>query len=420
MTSREKICAALEHRQSDKVPVDFGGTSVSGINASTVYKLRKALNLPEKPVKVVCSYQLLGETDDDLAEKLGCDCVPIMAYKTMFGFKNEGWKPWTLSDGTPVLVPEKFNTRYESNGGVYQYPEGDTSSPASGYMPSGGFFFDAVDRQKPFDEDNPAVADNTEEFVRISDDELRYVQEQADRLYKNTDRAVIGGISGAALGDVSMVPATWMKQPRGIRDVAEWYVSMASRQDFLKEVFDRQSEIAVENLKLYYEAVGDKVAVVYLCGADFGTQNAPMCSTQLFDEVYLPYYRRMTDWIHQNTKWKIFKHSCGSIMPLIPSIIKAGIDILNPVQNSAVNMDAKILKDTFGDKLTFWGGGVDTQKALPFGSPQEVYDQVTERIGIYNRDGGFVFNTIHNTQAKVPVENFLAMVEAIKNSGIAK
>jgi uroporphyrinogen-III decarboxylase len=284
-------------------------------------------------------------------------------------------------------------------------------------MPTGGFFFDAVNRQEPFDEDDPAVADNTEEFIRISDDELRYVQKQADLLYKNTDRAVVGGISGAALGDVSMVPATWMKQPRGIRDVAEWYVTMASRQDFLKEVFDRQSEIAVENMKLYYEAVGDKIAVLYLCGADFGTQNAPMCSTQLFDEVYLPYYRRMTDWIHQNTKWKIFKHTCGSIMPLIPSLIKAGIDILNPVQNSAANMDAKTLKDTFGDKLTFWGGGVDTQKALPFGTPQEVYDQVTERIRIYNKGGGFVFNTIHNTQAKVPPENFLAMVEAIKNSG---
>jgi uroporphyrinogen-III decarboxylase len=258
------------------------------------------------------------------------------------------------------------------------------------------------------------VADNTEEFVRISDDELRYAQEQAERLYKNTDRAVTGGITGTAIGDISNVPATWMKQPKGIRDVAEWYVTMASRQDFLKEVFDRQSEIAVENLKLYYQAVGDKIAVLYLCGADFGTQNAPMCSTQLFDEVYLPYYRRMTDWIHQNTKWKIFKHTCGSIMPLIPSLIKAGIDILNPVQNSAVNMDAKTLKDKFGDKLTFWGGGVDTQGTLPFGTPQEVYDQVTERIDIYNRGGGFVFNTIHNTQAKVPPENFVAMIEAIK------
>jgi uroporphyrinogen-III decarboxylase len=297
---------------------------------------------------------------------------------------------------------------------VYQYPEGDTTAPASGHMPAGGFFFDAIIRQGPFDEDNPSVADNTEEFTRIRDDELHYAQEQADYLYKNTNRAVIGGISGTSLGDVSMVPATWMKQPKGIRDVAEWYVAMASQQDFLKEVFDRQSEVAVENLKLYYEAVGNKIDVLYLCGTDFGSQHSLLCSTRLFDDVYLPYYRRMTDWVHKNTNWKVFKHCCGSIRSLIPSIINAGIDILNPVQNSAANMDAQTLKDSFGDKLTFWGGGVDTQKTLPFGTPQEVYDQVTERIGIYNRGGGFVFNTIHNTQAKVPPENFLAMIDAVK------
>lgn len=414
MTSRERIQAALEHRQPDKVPVDFGGTSVSGISASTVYKLRKAFNLPERPVRVVCSYQLLGEIDEELMEKLDCDCAPIMAYKTMFGFRNEGWKPWTLSDGTPVLVPEKFNAKYEPNGGVFQYPEGDTSLSASGYMPEGGFFFDAIIRQDDFDEDNPSVADNTEEFVRISDDELRCAQERADYLYTNLERAIIGGISGTALGDISMVPATWMKHPRGIRDVAEWYMSMASRQDFLREIFDRQTEIALENLKLYHQAVGDKITVLYLCGADFGSQNAPMCSTQLFDEVYLPYYKRMTAWIHGNTKWKVFKHTCGSIMPLIPSLIEAGIDILNPVQNSVVNMDPQKLKDTFGDVLTFWGGGVDTQKTLPFGTPDEVYEQVKERISIYNCGGGFVFNTIHNTLAKVPPENFLAMLKAIK------
>jgi uroporphyrinogen-III decarboxylase len=122
----------------------------------------------------------------------------------------------------------------------------------------------------------------------------------------------------------------------------------------------------------------------------------------------------MTDWIHQNTNWKIFKHCCGSIKPLIPSIIKAGIDILNPVQNSAVDMDASELKKEFGSKLTFWGGGVDTQQTLPFGTPDDVYRQVTERIKIYNQNGGFVFSTIHNTQARVPVENFLAMIEALR------
>ncbi|MDR2478127.1 MAG: hypothetical protein LBD48_02305 [Treponema sp.] len=205
-----------------------------------------------------------------------------------------------------------------------------------------------------------------------------------------------------------------MKNPKGIRDIEEWYVSMASRGDFLKELFDRQTEIAVENLKRYCQAVGNNIDVIYLCGTDFGTQNGPMCSPALFDEIYLPYYKRMIDWIHHNTSWKVFKHCCGSIKPLIPKLIDAGFDILNPVQNSARDMDPQTLKDEFGGKITFWGGGVDTQHTLPFSTPEEVYAQVTERVRIYNQNGGFVFNTIHNTQSGVPVANFVAMVDAVK------
>ena len=122
----------------------------------------------------------------------------------------------------------------------------------------------------------------------------------------------------------------------------------------------------------------------------------------------------MIDWVHGNTNWKVFKHCCGSIKPLIPKFIEAGFDILNPVQNSARDMDPQVLKDEFGDRITFWGGGVDTQHTLPFGTPDEVYKQVTERIRIYHKSGGFVFNTIHNTQPGTPVENFLAMIDAVK------
>jgi uroporphyrinogen-III decarboxylase len=413
MTSRERVHAALEHREPDKVPVDFGGTVVTGISASMVYKLRKAFNLPEHPVKVIECYQMLGGVEDDLREKLCSDCVQMTPYNSMFGFRNEGWKSWTLFDGTPVLVPQGFNTKPASNGGIYQYPQGDQSVQPSGFLPSGGYYFDALIRQAPFDEDNPSVQDNLEDFALLSDEELKYFEAQAASL-QSSSYAVIGGISGTSLGDIALVPGVFMKNPKGIRDVEEWYVSMAIRQDFLKELYDKQTQLAIKNLKLFYEAVGDRVDVFYLCGADFGSQNGPMCSTEVFDEIYLPYYRRMTSWIHQNTNWKVFKHCCGSIVPLIPSIIEAGIDILNPIQNSAVGMDPQILKDKFGGKLTFWGGGVDTQHTLPFGTSQEVYDQVTERIGVYNKSGGFVFNPIHNTQSKVPVENFLAMIEAIK------
>jgi uroporphyrinogen-III decarboxylase len=413
LTSRERVRKALEHESPDKLPVDFGASAVTGISASVVYQLRKAYKLPEHPVRIIDCYQMLGEIEEDLQEKLGCDCVQIVGYTNLFGFRNADWKPWTLSDGTPVLVPGDFNTEFSGDGGLYQYPEGDFSERPSGLMPKGGYYFDAIIRQEPFDEDNPSADDNMEEFGPISDEALRYAQKAADEA-ANKGRAVIANMGGTALGDIALVPGTFLKHPRGIRDVEEWYVSMAIRQDFLKELYDRQSEQAVKNFKLYKEAVGDKIDVLYLCGTDFGSQNGPMCSVELFDEVYLPYYRRMTDWIHRNTNWKVFKHCCGSIKPLIPSIIKAGIDILNPVQNSAADMDPSALKKEFGEKITFWGGGVDTQKTLPFGTPQEVYDQVTERIKIYNHSGGFVFTTIHNTQARVPVENFMAMVDAVK------
>jgi uroporphyrinogen-III decarboxylase len=414
VTSRERIICALEHRQPDRVPVDFGSSAVTGINASVVYQLRRAFKLPEHPVRITDCYQMLGEVEEDLREKLGCDCVQLLPYNNLFGFRNADWKPWTLFDGTPVLVPGNFNTEITPDGGLYQYPQGDRSAPPSGYMPRDGYYFDALIRQEAFDEDNPSVQDNMEEFTPLSEEELRYNQEQAALLRKHTECAVIAGMGGTALGDIAMVPATFLKHPKGIRDVEEWYVSMAIRQDFLKELYDQQTLQAIENLKRYKEAVGDNIDVIYLCGADFGSQNGPMCSTELFNEVYLPYYRRMTDWIHQNTSWRVFKHCCGSIKPLIPSIIEAGIDILNPVQNSAVDMDAADLKKEFGGKITFWGGGVDTQQTLPFGKPEQVYEQVSERIRIYNQNGGFVFSPIHNTQARVPVENFIAMVDAIR------
>ena len=415
MTSRERIASALNHRQPDKLPVDFGGTPVSGISATMVYKLRKAFGLPEHPVKVIEPYQMLGEIEEDLREKLCADTVFVLPYTGLFGFRNRGWKPWTLFDGTPVLVPEGFNTAIAPDGGLYQYPEGDTGVPPSGYMPKGGHYFDALPRDiPPFDDENHSVEDNLEEFTVLSDEVLSYYQKEIEGIRRNTDCAIAASPGGTGLGDIALVPGTFLKHPKGIRDVAEWYISIAARPDFLKELFDRQSQIALKNLALFKEAVGTNIDVLNLCGTDFGSQNGPMCSTAAFEEIYLPYYKRMIDWIHGNTNWKVFKHCCGSIKPLIPKFIEAGFDILNPVQNSAVDMDARRLKDEFGDKITFWGGGVDTQKTLPFGTPEEVYKEVTERIEIYHKNGGYVFNTIHNTQPNTPVENFLAVIEAVK------
>ena len=181
-------------------------------------------------------------------------------------------------------------------------------------------------------------------------------------------------------------------------------------------VFERQCEIALNNLDLLTKTLGDKVQAVFTTGTDFGTQTGLFISPQAYRELYKPFHTQVNDFIHQHSNWKIFIHSCGAVKELIPEFIEAGFDILNPVQCSAAGMDPRELTETFGQDVIFWGGGVDTQKTLPFGTPEQVYDEVRQRIEIFNNPTGMVFNTIHNIQAKTPVENVLAMFRAIQDS----
>jgi hypothetical protein len=418
MNSRQRVQAALAHQEPDFIPLDLGASPVTGMHVSSVYLLRQALKLdePGAPVKVVEPYQMLGEIAPDLVDALGIDVVGLGGTRTFFGFENKDWKPWKLFDGTPVLVPEAFNTEPEENGDILMYPEGDTSAPASGRMPRGGFYFDTIVRQEPIDDDHLNVEDNLEEFGPIGDTELEHFATGADRLSRETDKAVLANFGGTAFGDIALVPAPWMKHPKGIRDIEEWYVSTVARFDYVYELFDRQCAIALGNLQRIYDAVGDQVTAVFVTGTDFGTQGGPFLSCQSYRKLYQPFHRRVNDWVHEHTPWKTFIHSCGSVIDLLPDIVDAGFDILNPVQCSAAGMDPETLKDRFGDKLTFWGGGVDTQKTLPFGTPDEIRSEVSRRIQIFGRGGGFVFNTVHNVQARTPQENLVAMYEAVREA----
>jgi hypothetical protein len=217
-----------------------------------------------------------------------------------------------------------------------------------------------------------------------------------------------------AFGDIALVPAPWLKRTKGIRDVAEWYISTAGRYDYVYQIFQRQCEIALKNLAKIHSAVGDRVSVVFITGTDFGTQAGPFISPKSYRSLYKPFHRRVNDWVHAHTSWKTFIHSCGSVVAFVDDFIDAGFDILNPVQCSAVGMDPQTLKDAFGPRITFWGGGVDTQRTLPFGTPEQVRCQVRERIEIFNRGGGFVFNTVHNVQSGTPAENLVAMYETVR------
>jgi hypothetical protein len=418
MTSRERVEIALAHREPDRVPLDLGSTTVTGMHASTVYRLRQALGLdrPGTPVKVTEIYQMLGEAGPDLLDALGADAVGVRPRGTRFGFPADGWKEWRLFDGTPVLVPGRFNTTPDANGDILQYPMGDTSLAPSGRMPHGGFYFDLIVRQPPIDEARLDPADNLEEFGPLSAGTLAGFAEDA-RALAATGRAVVLNVGGTSFGDVGQVPGPMLKAPKGIRDIEEWYVSTLTRRDYVLAVFERQCAIALANLERAHAAVGGLVSVLYVSGADFGTQAGAFISSADYRTLYLPFHKAINDWVHAHTGWRTFIHSCGSVIDLVPSFIEAGFDILNPVQTSAAGMDPRVLKERFGDRVSFWGGGVDTQKTLPFGTPAEVRREVAERLEVLAPGGGFVFNPVHNVQAGVPVENLRAMYDAVREQG---
>jgi hypothetical protein len=418
VTSRERVALALDHREPDRVPLDIGASAVTGIHVGRVYALRQVLGLdaPGTPVKVVEPYQMLGEVAPDLMEALGIDVAGLGGTSTLFGFKNEGWKPWALADGTPVLVPAGFNTDPELNGDILMYPQGDRGAPPSGRMPRGGFYFDALIRQQPIVDARLSIEDNLEEFGPISDEDLEHFRREAARLSAQTDKAILANFGGTGFGDIALVPAPWLKHPRGIRDVEEWYVSTLTRRSYVRKVFERQCEIALRNLARIHTAVGEAPAAVFVTGTDFGSQRGPFISPQTYRTLYQPFHKAVNDWIHAHTSWKTFIHSCGSVRALLPDFIAAGFDILNPVQCSAADMEPEALKRDFGELICFWGGGVDTQRTLPFGTPEQVRAEVRRRIEVFAPGGGFIFNTIHNIQAGVPVANLLAMLETFRES----
>jgi hypothetical protein len=412
MHRKDRVIASLNHEEPDRVPVDFGGTPVSGIHVSCVAALRDHFGLDKRPVKVHEPYQMLGLIEPDLLDAMDIDVAGVYPRKTTFGFPNDRWKMWQMPDGLEVLVSEDFVTTIAKDGSILIYPEGDPSAPPSGKMPKDGFFFDTIIRQNPIDDEKLDPEDNLEEFGPISDEDLEHIRASVEAV-STSGRAVIATFGGTAFGDIALVPAPFLKNPKGIRDIAEWYMSTSIRKDYIHRVFSRQCEFALANLEKIHQAIGDAIDAVFVCGTDFGTQNSVFCSTNTFRELYFPYYKAVNDWIHRNTTWRTFKHSCGSVDRFIPAMIECGFDILNPVQCSAADMDAEYLKSRYGSQIVFWGGGIDTQRVLPFGTPSQVRSQVLERCGIFSRDGGFVFNSIHNIQASTPIENIVAMIDTV-------
>jgi len=418
MNSRERLAATLNHEEPDRVCVDFGATFVTGIHVSALDKLRKAtLGDRVDPPKVIEPYQMLAEVDDELRAALDIDVIGRLPRTSLLGTDCDGWKPFTMFDGTECLVPHNFNTTVEeSSGDLLMYPKGNTALPPSARMPKGGLFFDSIVRQEPIDEDKLDPQDNLEEFGLLEEADLAYFRDAKRWFEERSEFGSLLVIPGTAFGDIALVPAPFLEHPKGIRDISEWYMSTAIRTDYVRAIFEKQCEYALQNVETLFDLFGDVVQVALITGTDFGTQQGLFISQESYRDLYKPYHTRVNELIHRKTNWKTFIHSCGAVWDLIPDFIEAGFDILNPVQCSAAKMDPRALKKEFGAQVTFWGGGANTQETLAFGTPDEVYREVRERIDIFGPGGGFVFNTIHNVQGNTPPENVLALFRALRES----
>lgn len=410
--SIDKVHNVLNHQKEHYIPIDFGSTAITGIHCLVVEKLRQYFGLEDKPIRIVDPFQMLGEIDFELQEIIGVDFLPVFGKNNIFGIDetelHEQKTPW----GQRVLIAKDIDLAKGLDGNVFIYAEGDHHFPPSAKMPDGCFFFNAIERQLPVNELLLSYKDNMEEYSLLTPQDLLYWKNTVEKV-NSFGRSVVANFGGTALGDVAIIPGMGLKEPKGIRSVAEWYMSTLIRPDFIHALFEHQTDLAIRNYELLWNTLGSSVDVVYTCGTDFGTQDSQFCSEEVFRELWLPYYKKLNDWIHKHTTWKVFKHSCGSIIPLIPALIDAGFDILNPVQINAKGMDSKVLKERFGERLIFWGGGIDTQRVLAFGTKDEVRRQVMEQCEILGKDGGFVFNTVHNIQANVPLENVVAMIETL-------
>ena len=415
-TPRKRLENTINHRDPGKVVVDMGSTSITGINVNALAALRDALGLEKRPLKVHEPFQLLGMIDDDIREVLGLCIAEVSNNFTIFGYENKNWKPWKLPSGLDVLVGEGFQTSVdEKDGYTYIYPQGNRDAPPSGKMPPNGYYFDNCFRTfKEFDEaTSNGREDYGEDYKVYTDEQLRTIENNCNHLFNNTGLGLIGGGALAGLGDYAYFPGPHIPYPKGIRNIEDFICAHITSPDYIHQIFGYQTEVALENAKLFKQACGDKIQVMQISGTDFGTQRGPIISNDTFREFYKPYYKQITGWIHSNTNWKTFFHCCGSIVGLLQEFHETGVDILNPVQCSALGMDPKMLKEKWGDKFVFWGGGVNTQKTLPFGKAEDVYNEVMERLSVFAPGGGYVFNTIHNIQGPTPAVNVLAIFKAI-------
>jgi len=402
MNSRERVLKAVDFEEPDRVPIDLGGMRASGISAVLYEKLKRRMGI-DTPTKILDSMQLLAEVEPQVLDRLHVDIVPLDVSVARWAEQDaaEGVEK-RLFDGARVWLPPGTNITEEEDGSWLQ--RGPDGTPYA-RMPKGGFYFDFI---RPTMSGHRIDPDAFQPPNSVPDEELEILARRAKYLYENTDKAILGW--GASISLIGLSALLSNNITQGALD--EWLYMLVAEKETAHEMMGRYVDAVIRCLELYHQAVGDRAFAWGVASDDGGTQRGGLLAPELFAEMIKPHYNRLCDWVHANTRWKTFLHSCGSIYHYIPEWIEAGIDILNPVQISAANMEPERLKQEFGDRIVFWGGGCETQRVLPMGTQDEVREHVHHNIEVFSAGGGYIFTQVHNIQQNVPVENVEAMFEA--------
>jgi uroporphyrinogen decarboxylase len=402
MNSRERVLTALRHEEPDRVPIDLGSMPSTGIMAIAYVKLKKYLGLKGGVVRVYDVGQQLAEPEKEILEMFNVDVISLTRTLEPCGPNSERWKKWRLPDGNECEVPTWFNPEPDGAGGwVIRDGQGRVVSK----MPKDSLFFDSVYHPLEKLESIKVVEDYDWEGLKIKNDNyFMNLRKRAEYLHNNTTYAIhffgAGGVH------------EW---GQGLRGWSNWLLDLTFNKKLASLLLDRMIEVVMYNLKKYVDALKDYVQVIGF-GDDLGIQTGPQVSPRVFKEMLKPYYTEMFQYVKKHSKMFVFLHSCGSIYELIPDLIDAGVDILNPVQISARNMEPWKLKKEFGKQVTFWGGGVDTQHVF-YKKPEEVYEHVKNNILAFAPGGGYVFNQVHNIVANVPPENVVAAYKSAYENG---
>jgi uroporphyrinogen decarboxylase len=404
MNSRERVRKILNHEEADRPAIDLGATSCSGTTAWTYRALKEALGIPNGTVQVTDIWQMLAAVEPEVQEALSCDFVMLPKAMMMLGLRGPEWKPWTFWDGQTFDVPEDFNPTVGPDGTLEAefYPDVAVTMR----MPTGCRFFEfPPDPDAEPDYMNLELLPESEwRFQEHMDDEfLRIERDKAKALHASTDKAIVVEIP------LSFDPGA-PRLASGYGSLYQWAMLMRTEPEHCREYMMRHAEATRQCLDEYLQAIGQYVDVFLISFADFGQQDREAFHPELFKEFFVPPWKLVCDSIHRNHPHiKTMIHCCGSVPNLVPYFVDAGVDILNPVQWTAAGMDLPWLKETFGDKLTFWGGAVSTQRTLPVGTPEDVEREANEVLDVMAPGGGFVVNAIHNILPEVPVENILAL-----------